>query len=337
MKKAMVLALTAGTIIVCSSEEGTMGDGVFAEIQTNKGTITLQLEFEKAPLTTANFVGLAEGAIDNTARPAGRPYYDGLTFHRVVPNFVIQGGDPKGNGSGGPGYSFADEFHPELRHDKAGILSMANAGPGTNGSQFFITHTATPHLDNRHSVFGHVVRGQDVVNSIVAGDLMQKVTIIRKGAKAQQFKPGQNPAFAKIKEIAGAAVKRSKQNAEGIEKQIEQRWPDAIKTPSGLRYIVTAKGTGPKPSKGAAVKVHYTGKLMDGTTFDSSVERGKPIEFAVGTGRVIPGWDEAVLDMTKGEKRTLIIPPQLGYGERGAGGVIPPNAVLIFDVELVGF
>lgn len=163
------------------------GEGLFAEIQTNKGNILLYLEMEKTPLTVANFVGLAEGTIENKAKPAGTPYYDGLTFHRVIANFMIQGGDPSGNGSGGPGYSFKDEFHPNLRHNRAGILSMANAGPATNGSQFFITHKETPWLDGKHSVFGHVVKGQEVVDMIAQSDVIEKVVIIRKGEAAMNF------------------------------------------------------------------------------------------------------------------------------------------------------
>jgi peptidylprolyl isomerase len=165
----------------------TTTDGIYAKIKTNKGMITIKLEYEKAPMTVANFVGLAEGKVKNTAKPEGTPYYDGITFHRVIADFMIQGGDPTGTGSGGPGYAFADEIEPSLKHDRAGTLSMANAGPATNGSQFFITHKDTPWLDGRHAVFGYVTQGQEVVNAIAMGDKMEKVTIERIGKAAQAW------------------------------------------------------------------------------------------------------------------------------------------------------
>jgi uncharacterized protein (TIGR02145 family) len=169
------------------SSSSKLQNGMYAEMTTSKGVIILQLEFEKTPLTVANFVGLAEGVIENTAFPARVPFYDSLKFHRVIKDFMIQGGDPLGNGSGGPGYKFKDEFVPELKHTGPGIFSMANAGPKTNGSQFFITHKATPWLDGKHTVFGHVIQGQDVVNAIVQGDIIVSVKIIRKGELAKKF------------------------------------------------------------------------------------------------------------------------------------------------------
>lgn len=166
---------------------GRGNTGMFAEFNTTKGKIVVELEYERTPITVANFVGLAEGKINNTAKPEGTPYYDGLSFHRVIPDFMIQGGDPQGTGAGGPGYKFVDEFHPELKHDRAGVLSMANSGPRTNGSQFFITHLETPWLDNKHSVFGYVTEGQEVVDAIEGGDKIESLVIVRKSEGAKAF------------------------------------------------------------------------------------------------------------------------------------------------------
>ena len=320
--------------------ESHLKDGLYAKISTAKGDILLKLDYKKTPLTVINFVSLAEGTmhLGGSDKPSGVPFYDGLKFHRVIKNFMIQGGDPLGTGTGGPGYTFPDEFDPSLKHDGPGVLSMANAGPDTNGSQFFITLAATPHLDGKHTVFGRVVQGQDVVNAIEQGDIMTSVKIIRVGRDAKAFKTGQ-AAFDKA--LAMVEKKRDEvrmKKREKIIKLIRKNWPDAVTTSSGLRYVIKKQGTGNPPAKGTTVVVNYTGRLLvSGQKFDSSYDRGEPITFAVGTGRVIKGWDEALLTMKKGEKRVLIIPPELAYGARGAGNVIPPNAWLVFDVELVNF
>ncbi|WP_448871515.1 peptidylprolyl isomerase [Desulfobulbus propionicus] len=317
-----------------------MKDGLYAKIATDKGDILLRLFYKKTPLTVINFAGLAEGRLQlgGASKPTGRPFYDGLTFHRVIANFMIQGGCPLGTGTGGPGYTFPDEFDPSLRHDGPGILSMANAGPGTNGSQFFITHLATPHLDDKHTVFGRVIEGQDVVNRIDRGDAIKSITIIRVGQEAEAFKTDQTAFDAAMTSIKARENEALKAQQEKIRKLIQEQWPKAVQTDSGLYYQVEKQGEGERPAVGTVISAHYTGRLLLGNKkFDSSYDRGEPIAFPVGTGRVIQGWDEALSQMTKGEKRTLIIPPQLAYGERGAGGVIPPNAWLVFDVELVGF
>ncbi|MFQ5719170.1 MAG: peptidylprolyl isomerase [Acidobacteriota bacterium] len=318
------------------TDPATLADGLYAEMETSKGTILLELYPDKVPMTVANFVGLAEGTKDSN-RGAGTPFYDGLTFHRVIPDFMIQGGDPEGNGHGGPGYKFPDEFTPELTHSGPGILSMANAGPNSNGSQFFITHKATPWLNGHHTIFGHVIRGQEVVTQIQKGDKIIHVTIRRVGSAAQAFRADQ-PAFDHyVQEHNAARQAREKAAVARLEKEIHERWPGAVTTASGLRYVVTQEGSGEKPVRGTRVTCHYTGYLMNGTKFDSSVDRGQPFSFSVGRRQVIAGWDEAFLDMRKGEKRTIIIPYQLAYGVRGSPPVIPPKATLIFDVELIDF
>ncbi len=319
--------------------ETKLTDGMYAKFITGQGEIICTLEFEKTPLTVANFVGLAEGTkeLGGGSAPGNTPFYAGLTFHRVIPDFMVQGGCPLGTGTGGPGYTFPDEIDPELTHSGPGILSMANAGPNTNGSQFFITHIATPWLDGKHTVFGHVISGQKVVNAIKGGDSLEKIEIIRVGKAAESFKSDQ----AAFDDLLGSMEKRAREkelaSMEGEVEQIKKQWPDAVTTPSGLKYVVTQPGDDSgTPKSGTTVKAHYTGKLLNGKKFDSSLDRGEPISFPVGQGRVIKGWDEAFLGMSKGEKRTLIIPSHLGYGPSGRGP-IPPNATMVFDVELVDF
>ncbi|MCK5232129.1 MAG: peptidylprolyl isomerase [Desulfobulbaceae bacterium] len=318
------------------AEEKPLDDGLYAKFITDKGDIVCLLEYEKTPLTVANFVGLAEGT-KNSNKKKGARFYDGLVFHRVIPDFMIQGGCPSGSGTGSPGYRFPDEFDSSLKHDRPGILSMANAGPGTNGSQFFITHTPTPHLNGKHTVFGHVISGQDVVDAIQKGDKLTKVEIIRIGDKAESFKADQKAFDALLKELPKKAEKAEREKEMELEALISKNWPDAKETSSGLKYVVVKEGSDGKPKRGALVTAHYTGKLLDGTKFDSSYDRNKPFQFPVGLGHVIKGWDEAFLDMGKGEQRVLIIPSDLAYGSRGAGGAIPPNATLVFDVELIDF
>lgn len=353
-------------------------DGIYAEFQTTKGKINVRLEYQKTPVTVANFVSLAEGTNTFVTDPKlkGKPYYDGLKFHRVIKDFMIQGGDPAGNGSGGSGYSFKDEIVPEFVFDKPGILAMANSGPATNSSQFFITHKDTPWLNGKHTIFGYVVSGQDVVNAIAQDDVIQKVTITRKGAAAKGFdatkvfadyfghkaEDDQKQAAvqneAKVKQAAiEAEAKKAYDATYGPVKAEKVKYlagvrATAMKSETGLEYKIIKTGTGKKPADGTSIYIHYAGYLEDGSLFDSSYEEvnkayGKydenrasqggysPFPFEAGKkDGLIPGFLEGIGKLSFGDKAVLFIPSKLGYGERGAGNVIPPNANIIFEVEL---
>ena len=333
MNKNFILLISILTLNSCNMKNySDLSDGLYADLETSKGNIILELYYEQAPTTVSNFVALAEGnhpVVDD--QHEGKRYYDGLKFHRVIENFMIQGGDPTGTGSGGPGYQFDDEFNEELKHNGPGILSMANAGPGTNGSQFFITHVETPWLDGKHSIFGKVNSGQDVVDKVEQNDIIKKVKIIRIGEAANSFNAPEN--FENyISKKSEADILRAEAEKETLEKLTE----GMKETESGLKYIISKKGSGPNAKKDDLLSVHYSLQLVDGSEIDSSFTRGAPIEFTCGVGQVIKGWDEAMQLLNKGSKARLVIPSELGYGSVGAGnGVIPPNAILIFDVELV--
>ena len=307
-----------------------MENGIYAKFNTAKGSVVVKLTHDLTPGTVGNFVALAEGNLENKVKPQGTKYYDGLTFHRVIPDFMIQGGCPQGTGTGDAGYKFDDEFHPSLKHDRPGVLAMANAGPGTNGSQFYITHVPTSWLDGKHTVFGHVVAGQEVVDAVTQGDVLETLEIIRVGAEAEQWN-----AVEAFRTFEGARAKRIEAERAAAEAEMEKLAAGFEKTESGLRYQFIQRGSGKKAEDGKTVAVHYSGQLADGKVFDSSYARKKPIEFPLGRGNVIEGWDEGIALLQVGDKARFVIPSHLGYGSRGAGGVIPPNATLIFDVELM--
>ncbi|WP_395066834.1 peptidylprolyl isomerase [Flavobacterium sp.] len=307
-----------------------MENGIYAKFNTSKGSILVKLTHDLTPGTVGNFVALAEGNLENKARPQGKPYYDGLKFHRVIPDFMIQGGCPQGIGSGGPGYSFEDEFHPSLKHDKPGVLSMANSGPASNGSQFFITHVPTNWLDNKHTIFGNVIEGQDIVDAIAQGDLIDTIEILRVGDEAEKWN-----AVEAFRTFEGNRQKKIEDAKKESEAKMEELAAGFDKTESGLRYKMIQTGSGKQAENGKTVAVHYEGSLETGKVFDSSYPRKKPIEFRLGQGQVIEGWDEGIALLKVGDKARFVIPSYLGYGESGAGGVIPPNATLIFDVELM--
>ena len=307
-----------------------MENGIYAKFNTSKGAILVKLTHDLTPGTVGNFVGLAEGQLENSIQPMGKPYYDGLKFHRVIPDFMVQGGCPQGIGTGGPGYNFEDEFHPTLKHDKPGVLSMANSGPGSNGSQFFITHVPTNWLDGKHTVFGNVVEGQDIVDAIAQGDVIESLEIVRVGAEAEKWN-----AIEAFRTFEGSRLKRIEEAKQQAEAEMEKLAAGFEKTESGLRYKIIQKGNGKKAENGKTVAVHYSGALENGKVFDNSYTRKKPIEFPLGQGNVIEGWDEGIALLQVGDKARFVIPSYLAYGTSGAGGVIPPNATLVFDVELM--
>ena len=306
-------------------------DGLFAVLETEAGDITLELFYDKTPMTVANFVGLAEGTLDAAK---GKPFYDGLKFHRVIENFMIQGGDPAGNGTGGPGYKFPDEFVEGLVFDKPGKLAMANAGPGTNGSQFFITHVPTDWLNNKHTIFGQVLEGQDVVDTVDQDDTIISLKIIRHGADAENFKVTQEMFDNLVKESG-------KREEERVAKMLEKVVAGCTKTENGIYYEILKEGSGDAAGAGANATVEYKGYLTDGSVFDASsgmLPQGhEPLNFRTGAGQMIPGFDIMVQEMKAGEVRKMVLPPEMAYGPMGYPGVIPPNAHICFEVELVKF
>jgi len=353
--KHFILSIFVFTALLgCKSNYPDLEPGLYADIQTDKGTILIKLATEKAPITVANFVSLSEGKNPKVSEDyQSKRFYDGLKFHRVIKDFMIQGGDPLGNGSGNPGYRFDDEFS-DLTHDGPGILSMANSGPATNGSQFFITHKATPWLDGKHTVFGAVVEGQAVVDSIEQNDVIQKINIIRKGSDARKFDAPKifedyfenREAIAKEKEAKKAEL--SEQNATKFEALKEQ----AKLTSSGLQYIITEKGSGKNVTSTNVAMVHYAVYFVDGTLLETSNETTainndafnlqkqsagmyEPIEARVGPeDRMIEGFKEGIRLLKEGDKATLFLPYTLAYGEGGTRG-IPPQSDLIFEVEVI--
>ncbi len=319
-------------LILTNASYGAYPDGLYAQIETNKGNIVARLAFDKAPLTVINFVGLATGQKENSYTK--KPYYDGLRFHRVVDNFVIQTGDPSGDGSGGPGYVFPDEINT-LKHDKPGILSMANRGPDTNGSQFFITHIKTPHLDGKHTVFGEVISGMEVIYRIEQGDIIQRIKILRIGDEAKNFVTNEKSFRAQLKILMNKRDEIMKHDRKDFVSFVKQHYPKAQKTPSGLYYEIIRSSTGARVKNNDIVKVHYSAQLADGSELINSKKNNTPLITKIGTGTTIKAWEEILPIMRIGEKRLLITPYNLAYGKTGRAGLIPPKATIIFEVELL--
>ncbi|WP_400080341.1 peptidylprolyl isomerase [Winogradskyella sp. R77965] len=381
----------------CQENYPDLEDGIYAEFVTNKGTMVAELFYDKVPVTVANFVALAEGNHPMAEEKyQGKPFYDNVTFHRVIDKFMIQGGDPTASGSGTPGYRFAADFSADLKHDKPGILSMANSGGiNTNGSQFFIMEVPWPSLDafdaqgnmkpcdqprvSCHSVFGELVKGIEVQDSIsnvkvinpaarnhkpVEDVIITKLNIIRKGKAAKSFDAPKifSEEMPKVEEGIRKIKEDAKKKAEALARQAKADWLKKneeltgrkIDSPTGMAMIFTNEGNGVKPKSSDRVNIDCAGYFEDGTLFwttwkDVAQKNGKYDEGQDKAGRYAPfdmpynesatlvaGFREAMLNMKIGDRARVFIPYYLGYGERGNPPVIPPNANIIFDIELAG-
>ena len=372
IKNYLLVAVIVVCLTSCQGKYKDLKDGLYAEIETSKGLVLLKLEYEKVPVTVANFVTLAEGKNQFVSEKfKGKPFFNGLKFHRVISklngdsdDFMVQTGDPLGNGSGDAGYKFRDEI-TDLRHDKPGILSMANSGPATNSSQFFITLVPTPWLDGKHTIFGNVVgNGMTVINSIVKDDVIKTIKIVRKGEAVKKFDAVKvfNDYFKseaenqKKKSLADKENKRVYNEKYKKVKEEKVTYFDnlkktASKTSSGFKFNVTQKSSQAMPKDGETVYIEYSGFLEDGTLFDTSdpivakqfgmfdeqraLQHGySALPYVMGSNRMIPGFVEGLSKLKIDEKAVFYIPYHLGYGAQGAGNVIPPNANLIFEVAV---
>ena len=325
--------LAAVFLAGCSTPARDLPDGLYAVIDTGKGEIVIELEPELAPVTVMNFVGLAEGTVENDFRPE-RPFYDGLVFHRVEPGFVIQGGDPNGDGSGGPGYRFPTETHPDLLHDSEGVVAMANSGPDTNGSQFYITMDATPFLDGSYNVFGTVIEGMEVVRAIEAGDVIRSVEIVRSGEAAQEYE-----ASTALFEEARQTLVAEREAAAAAELEaaltaVTEGLPNVIEFgETRMLLSLIAPGGGETPQSGDEVRVHYSFSTLDGELLDDTQARGEPFAFTFDEQRILPGLELAIGTMRPGAELVAIIPPELAWGSQGLPPALPPDSFVVFEIE----
>lgn len=350
----------------CKAQYPDLQDGMYAEFVTNKGVMVAKLYYDKTPVTVANFVSLAEGT--NTMADKkfkDKKFYNGTIFHRIVAGFMIQGGDPSGDGTGGPGYKFHDEFKPDLKHDKPGVLSMANSGVNTNGSQFFLTEKPAPFLDNVHTVFGELVLGLDVRDSIskvekgpndkpIEPVVLEKLNIIRKGKEAKSFNAASifKNHFIETERLEKEKTEKKQALLKSSQEKFNSQKAKSTALPSGLQYLITEAGTGEKLKEIDKILANYTAFFEDGKllgtskldiaeAFDAVNPRQKaangyePIIFEIGPdARMIPGLKEGLKQLSVGDKAALFIPYYLGYGETG-NREIPPRTNLIFEVEII--
>lgn len=317
-----------GILLFISSQLYALDNGKYAIIDTSKGEITVKLEYQKTPLTVINFAGLALGQKDNLVKQ-GKPFYDGLKFHRVIKNFMIQGGDPKGNGTGGPGYKFIDEI-TDLKHDRPGTLSMANAGVNTNGSQFFITHTKTPWLNGKHTVFGYVVSGMEVVNAIQKDDSIKSIKIKDVGKDAKNFTTTEADFQRVLKYLTVNKYKKFDEKLLQFVKENNKNYKKVDK------YFVTSK----KSNKSNKNKNNLTPKAGDLVKFDlgiylasgTTIQKKKEIQLAAGRGRLNPILDTELMKLSVGDEVEIFVPYYAIYGDRKTR--IASDDIIIFNLEL---
>jgi len=347
-----LIGMLSGLVFILGSCSSTdYPEGLYAELETERGVIVLQLEFEKTPVTVANFVGLAEGRIENEAMPLETPYFDGTVFHRVVPGHVIQAGGPPREGYAGPGYTIPNEIHPDLSHARAGMLGMANGGPHTNGSQFYITLGDRSYLDGDYTVFGNVIRGMDVVEQIAQGDIIRKIRIVRVGKDARDFEASEEKFHSLVKDAEKTVAEAEAKKQQEEEALIRSRWPEAEAAAHGVRFVALQPGRGDRAEPDARLELSYTGQTLAGTWFCSSADgtpqsgdQAQPFVYEPGKIRVIPAIMEALRDMRAGEKRLLIVPAAQAYGTSGFYArpregekrfVISPNTTLVYKITVL--
>ena len=370
MKKVKLWALLLPLLLMAckSTKYPNLKEGLYADIQTNHGDMLAELYYKATPGTVANFVSLAEGTNTYVADSLkGKRYYDGTKSHRVIKDFMLQAGDRTATGEGDPGYKFADEFVDTLRYTRKGQLGMANSGPATNGSQFFITEVATDWLNFRHTIFGQVIQGEDVISKITDEQtskedsrpknpvIIKKIEIIRVGKDAQKWDaPKVFDAF--MKEQNAKAQKLESQKEKNLALMAEQE-AKAVAQPSGIKILKLKEGNGVKPQIGADILVNYAGFLRaTGDLFDTNIAEIARENDAYDAARaadpqygyipyawkyspeegLIAGFKEALLSMKVGDRVRVFIPSALAYGKEGFGnGVIPPDADLVFEIEIV--
>lgn len=360
----VMASLWAGPVPLGGQDTPSRPDGLYAEIHTSKGLIVARLEPELTPLAVTNFVGLAEGTIDNAAFDPGRPFYDGTVWHRVAPGHVIQTGIPDSERANGPGYVFPNEIHAGLSHDHAGALNMANGGPNTNGSQFCITLGDRSYLDGDYIVFGEVVEGMDVVLRIVQGDVVDSVRVARVGEAARAFRADTETFRERVRTAEARVQEHEARKREAEARWIEATWPDATGEPGRVLTRELAAGTGSPPRDGPlrvryrGTRVRYMGHLLgyegpelEVTSFGSGpdgvpgfVDPPRAFTFVPGETSLNPGLDGVLATMTPGERRLVIVPAELGYGRSGLYPpetpgeprfVISPNTLLAYEVEVL--